>query len=961
MSWCLALTCLVGIEQLQALTSLDVSWCEALTSLVGIEQCQTLTSLNVRECNALTSLAGIEQLQALESLDVSGCHAINSLEGIARLPALTSLDVSRCIALSSLAGIEQLTALTSLNISESQVLMSLASISQLQALTWLDVSGCPSLTSLKGIEQLQALVSLELNGCPAFTSLAGIEQLKTLTSLDMNWCETLINLADIEQLTTLTRLTIFGCSVTLPLHIAQHLLLLSPRLSLFADPLVIEHVPPELTNRFNQTAFEDWWFAGQQSGFATSKQLKVMLLGNGRIGKTQLARRLRGETFDSSVPSTHGIQLHSVSWTQLFGGQGLLPPAIDPVYADMQLHCWDFGGQDLYLGTHSLFLDHQAVYLLLWHPDAENTEIAPCEMLQIRNRPLSYWLAYLKSLVGDNANILLCQSQCDDPTQHRNAPVPNSQHFKALRQIDISSKTTDGLEQFYPTFKKALQQQLQSNGDIWLPNSWLAVEQDIRQLIAEQPELKQLHYEDFVSLCDQHQVTAPATLANYLHQSGVVFYRNGHFNNQLILDQQWALQGVYLLLERDHVQPELQARQGLFDVATLERWLEKQQLNSADLPLFLEMMQQCGTCFQVNETHFIAPDNLPEFDNNQAIQTWHDAEPESEIELSYSFLHDATMRYLLSKIGEVAKEHAYYWRYGCCFYDQKHKTKVWFECKLLPVNAEHLQNYSQPGVIRLRFAGQQCVVLAQHLVDSITQSSHLGQLPDVKWLKGQPLKSKDDKAEHDSAEPFSALGPASPPPKTPAIYFSYAWGTEQDPRQQVSDQLYEQLVNLYGAKNVFRDKNYMRLGESIEAFEREIGRAPLVLVVISKAYLESKHCLNELRLIYEYCQKDKSRFWQKVIPVVLADAGIDDDIKSLEYLRDWQQKRKQLQELADQLTDNTGAAQKAKLQNYVAIEHCLDHCLGWLADPLTERQPELQVEATITLVKNKVALWTEKH
>uniref|UniRef100_UPI001E5EFB72 TIR domain-containing protein n=1 Tax=Rheinheimera faecalis TaxID=2901141 RepID=UPI001E5EFB72 len=400
---------------------------------------------------------------------------------------------------------------------------------------------------------------------------------------------------------------------------------------------------------------------------------------------------------------------------------------------------------------------------------------------------------------------------------------------------------------------------------------------------------------------------------------------------------------------------------GLFDVTTLERWLEKQQLNSADLPLFLEMMQQCGTCFKLNQTHFIAPDNLPEFDNNQAIQTWHDAEPDIEIELSYSFLHDATMRYLLSKIGEVAKEHAYYWRYGCCFYDQKHKTKVWFECRLQPVNADHLQNYSQPGVIRLRFAGQQCVSLAQHLVESITQSSHLGQLPEVKWLKGQPVKNTDDKVEHDSPKPFSAIGPAALPPKTPAIYFSYAWGTEQDPRQKVCDEVYQSLKT--EGYLVQRDKEATDIGASIAEFERSIGRGDFVLVVLSHKYLfESLHCMKELAFLYESIQRQQPEFTHRIIPVLLSDVRIDRPVDRLKIAKYWHEQHTELNNLVNEVgAEVAGASSALELEQMRSVVNCCVNALAWISDLITERQSELLVDATVTLVKTKVALWAEKH
>ncbi len=603
-----------------------------------------------------------------------------------------------------------------------------------------------------------------------------------------------------------------------------------------------------------------------------------------------------------------------------------------------------------------MFLDNHSVYLLLWHPEAENNDQVDCEALKIRNRPLSYWLAYLKSLVGDQANILVCQSQCDTPDLHCNAPIPNPPPFKALRQLDISSKTNDGLEQFYPTFKKALQQQLQSNGEVWLPNCWLAVEHDIRQLAKSQPKLTQLPYAEFGELCEKHQVTAPATLANYLHQSGVVFYRRGYFDNRLILDQQWALQGVYLLLDRQTVLPELQASKGRFTKSMLQRWLQLQQLENDDLPLFLEMMQQCGACFQVNDTEYIAPDNLPEFDSNEADQRWQGADSDIEVELAYEFLHDATMRYLMSKIGDVAKEHAYYWRYGCCFYNSKRKAKVWFECKLLPASAEQIDNYNQPGVIVIRATGGQCAELTKHLIESITVVGHLGQLPEVRWVKGQATKSMENESERVKPAPFSDIGPAAPPPpKQPSVYFSYAWGKESEARQQVSDQILLKLE----AENfqVFRDKESTGLGDSIDDFERRIGRSDFVLVILSHKYLyESLHCMKELALLYERSQRQQQEFTHKVIPVVMADVNIDNHIERLKIVRKWQLQMEELQTLVNEVgTESAGSSSVAELTMLRAVVNCCADALSWISDLITERQAELQVDATVQLVKSRIS------
>jgi internalin A len=82
-------------------------------------------------------------------------------------------------------------------------------------------------------------------------------------------------------------------------------------------------------------------FADLTGDDAAVGDVKLMILGNGRVGKTQICRRLRGESFDEEVPSTHGIRVSSVP----------LAP-----HVPVMLKVWDFGGQDIYHGTHALFL-----------------------------------------------------------------------------------------------------------------------------------------------------------------------------------------------------------------------------------------------------------------------------------------------------------------------------------------------------------------------------------------------------------------------------------------------------------------------------------------------------------------------------------------------------------------------------------------------------------------------------
>ena len=72
---------------------------------------------------------------------------------------------------------------------------------------------------------------------------------------------------------------------------------------------------------------------------------------------------------------------------------------------------WDFGGQDIYHGTHALFLKSCAVFPLLWTPGSEETQFHDHAGFTFRNQPLGYWLAYVRVLAGAQSPMLVIQAQ----------------------------------------------------------------------------------------------------------------------------------------------------------------------------------------------------------------------------------------------------------------------------------------------------------------------------------------------------------------------------------------------------------------------------------------------------------------------------------------------------------------------------------------------------------------------
>ncbi|SDE59353.1 SIR2-like domain-containing protein [Pricia antarctica] len=98
-----------------------------------------------------------------------------------------------------------------------------------------------------------------------------------------------------------------------------------------------------------------------------------------------------------------------------------------------------------------------------------------------------------------------------------------------------------------------------------------------------------------------------------------------------------------------------------------------------------------------------------------------------------------------------------------------------------------------------------------------------------------------------------------PPPK---VFISYKWGGE-------SEKLANELKDTLTEKKIVVkiDKEELPYKGNIEEFEKHIGQADGILVVVSHAYLESEHCMYELSEIF-----NNGNFVERIFPLILSDA-----------------------------------------------------------------------------------------
>jgi internalin A len=206
-----------------------------------------------------------------------------------------------------------------------------------------------------------------------------------------------------------------------------------------------------------------------------------------------------------------------------------------------------------------------------------------------------------------------------------------------------------------------------------------------------------ISHQGYLDVCAEVERTQKGRISNatllldYLHNIGTVFYRKGLFDDQIILDQSWALDAVYAVFDRTSgALKKIERNHGRFRPSELAEWVW-QEHGVPEQELFLSFMQQCGICFTIQkedhekrvEAEYIAPDLLPARSDEETQKrlklVWDEASPDAQAVLTFDLLPPGLMRALIAQIGSDAGLAAEYWREGVCFYDERTASRALIE------------------------------------------------------------------------------------------------------------------------------------------------------------------------------------------------------------------------------------------------------------------------------------------
>lgn len=589
------------LTQLESLSLYNNQLTALAESLGHLTQLRDLRLSNNQLARLPESLG---QLTQLEMLEVEDNHLTELPDGLGRLRRLHFLDVSenRLTALPESLG--QLTQLYDLILSNNQLTRLPESLGQLTQLVGLGLGRNQLRTvpdSLGHLTRLEML-SLRSNQLKALPEWLGhLTQLQTLL-LSNNQLTRLPE--SLGQLRKLERLRLDNNLLTaLPKSLGQLAVNgVLRELHLRGNPDL--GLPDEVLDwEYSSSTSEllHYYFATRGKAGQPLRELRLIVVGRPKVGKTSLIRRLRGLPMDPQEAETHGIDI--------------LPLDLNCPDGPLEARVWDFGGQHVLHAMHEFFLRSRCLYLLVVEQRANDVE-----------RELTYWLQLIRSYAGD-APVVVALNQSKG--------IPRSLARVALERdygpIFAWVPTECDSEEKVPGANATIEELRQALTDAaavmpdakkLFPRKWLEIKHWLEGM--KEPYLD---YAAYARQCAKLQVEDPeeqAALAAAMDELGVAlnYARDPRLRDTTVLRPNWLANGIYALLRANILTAKPLSPDGvlteekvgeILDVAHGLKVLNAKEYPREKWSFLLRLMNQFQLSFPLDEQgqRYLVPTLLP--------------------------------------------------------------------------------------------------------------------------------------------------------------------------------------------------------------------------------------------------------------------------------------------------------------------------------------------------------------
>ncbi len=649
----------------------DISFLESLSNIINLKL----------HNNQISDISPLEKLTKLKSLNLSN-NRISDIYFLKNLTNLVNLDL-RNNQISNICPLSFLINLTNLNLETNKI----SDISFLKDLINLIVLGLDGnqISDISFLKDLINLIELNLSN-NKISNVSSLKELKQIEKLDLASNQisdisislehlavlglTDNQISDISNLSGLKKLKCLYISLNKISNVSIEFINSFPKLEeiiMAANP--IQNIPEGFFNMNGNVLSEiRAYFNELKKGVIINDRAKLIIVGNGRVGKTSLIKRLQNIDFDKGEKYTHGIQIGNLKKEHL--------PECKT--ENLNLSVWDFGGQEIFYATHQFFLSDDAIYILAWTKEENvkahqerNKETLPTNE---KWQSVEYWLDTIRRY-ATKSPILLVQTHTDCGKEK--IDETDFQEFDVSEFLNFSASKGFGLEEI----REELTQKLNI-----LPMYGQEFPKTYENVILQITNLKNkgenfVSYTDFMDIiCKNANIDkgGESTLLNYLNKTGLIVYypENPKLKDFIYIDPDWLTKQVYSLINN-----QLHKTKGEITFA----YLEKNLPNYKNLGL-LALFKQFDLLFEVedkDEIFWIAPQYLDKkLEGNKIFDKQLDKSKLALVFRFSRFMPDNVMINFLSRYGSFAKD--VYWKNGIYF------TKNEVDCIVFKENENEL-------------------------------------------------------------------------------------------------------------------------------------------------------------------------------------------------------------------------------------------------------------------------------
>jgi len=344
----------------------------------------------------------------------------------------------------------------------------------------------------------------------------------------------------------------------------------SKGINLYNNPL--KHPPIEIIKQGKEKVLN--YFESIEQNAINLFEAKLLLVGEGGVGKTCLMNRILYDKVNTEEITTDGIDIQK--WK-----------VKTELSENFTINVWDFGGQEIYHATHQFFLTKRSLYILIWEARKDDNLTS-----------FDYWLNVIR-LLSDNAPVLIVLNKIDEriKTINEQSLQESFNNIKSFHKVSAIKST--GIDDLKKDIIKFITK-LDHIGDK-LPKVWL----DIRNKL-ESLEENFIAYEQYLKICNTFNLSEKQAdfLSEYFHDLGVFlnFKDNDVLKDVIFLKPEWATNAVYKVIDTK----EVQENYGLFNYGKLKNiwnnYPEDQYIR------LIELMKKFEICFQIPNTYqYIVP------------------------------------------------------------------------------------------------------------------------------------------------------------------------------------------------------------------------------------------------------------------------------------------------------------------------------------------------------------------